>query len=299
MTDKEDYWQEEDFEDTVAAALIACFESKIRKQRSLPAECRLTKEHLMLARKHGPYIPSNSRVVIPASSEKLMFDVENDSLPDFGVLSNKNPNTNSKDTKQYGGYFITHMFRKIDRLPRHWARAGGGTLYEMTVISAEDDGVSGEKNYFSVGRDGEMFVCTWNNPNYLRTTEGIEQHWTMQLWHGLSGLILLADRRFCWTITAQENVARAHLGCMQEEVKSLLYARSLPMTATGRKRPILHLIEAHKRRMRNGTDIDVTAFLRGTQSVEIGGTEFKVNPPRTLQPKVSLNSQLRYYGSAA
>jgi len=110
-------------------------------------------------------------------------------------------------------------------------------------------------------------------------------------------LQMLADRRHCWTITANEQTARAHLGCMREEVKSLLYARSLPMSETGRKRPILHLVESHKRRMRNGIDVDVTAFLRGQQTVEIGGTSFSVNPPRTLQPRVSLNSQLKYYGA--
>lgn len=86
---------------------------------------------------------------------------------------------------------------------------------------------------------------------------------------------------------------------MMEEVKSLLYARSLPMTATGRKRPILHLVESHKRRMRNGIDVDVTAFLRGQQTVEIGGTVFKVNPPATLRSDVSKPSRDRYFAPVA
>lgn len=82
---------------------------------------------------------------------------------------------------------------------------------------------------------------------------------------------------------------------MQEEVKSLLYARSLPMSATGRKRPILHLVEAHKRRMRSGIDVDIASFLRGQQTVEIGGTAFKVNPPARLQAEVSKPSRARYF----
>jgi len=54
--------------------------------------------------------------------------------------------------------------------------------------------------------------------------------------------------------------AKAHLGCMREEIKSLLYARDLPMTSTGRKKPILHLVAAHKRRIKEGTDIDIVPF---------------------------------------
>jgi len=109
----------------------------------------------------------------------------------------------------------------------------------------------------------------------------------------------LADRRFCWVITAQEDKARAYVGCTREEIKSLLYARDLPMTATGRKRPILHLVESHKRRLRAGTDIDVTAFLRGIQTVEIQGTRFTVNPPAVVRPEVSEPSQQRYFPEAA
>lgn len=42
MTDNDDYWAEDDFEDTVAAALIACFESKVKKNRgAAPAHPRL------------------------------------------------------------------------------------------------------------------------------------------------------------------------------------------------------------------------------------------------------------------
>lgn len=81
---------------------------------------------------------------------------------------------------------------------------------------------------------------------------------------------------------------------MREEIKSLLYARTLPMTATGRKRPVLHLVEAHKRRMRNGTDVDITSYLRGTQKIEMGGTLFTVKAPVVKKPELSENS-MRYY----
>ena len=67
------------------------------------------------------------------------------------------------------------------------------------------------------------------------------------------------------------------------------------MTATGRKRPVLHLVEAHKRRMQNGTEIDVTSFLRGSMEVEMNGTLFKVHAPAIIKPTLSTPSQRKYY----
>ena len=55
--------------------------------------------------------------------------------------------------------------------------------------------------------------------------------------------------------------------------------------------PILHLIESHKRRIKNGIDIDITAYLRGQQTVEIDGTIFTINPPQVLKDRVSENSK--------
>ena len=87
------------------------------------------------------------------------------------------------------------------------------------------------------------------------------------------------DRHHSWCITAEEHGAKVNLGCMLEEVKSLFYARSLPVTETGRKRPIIHLVEAHKRRIKSGIDIDVKSHLRGISQIEMGGTLFTINQP--------------------
>ena len=170
------------------------------------------------------------------------------------------------------------------------------------------DGIHGERRFFTVTKQGEVVACTQKIASIRGGathgekvgTVGPDETWLRETgtWAAVA-LQLLADRRHCWTITAQEKAARAHLGCMMEEVKSLLYARSLPMTATGRKSPILHLVESHKRRMRSGTDVDVTAFLRGQQTIEIGGTVFKVNPPATLRLEVSKPSRERYFAAVA
>lgn len=294
------HWDADDFEDTVAAALIACFETKIRKWRftfngnSPQPSDRITDERAALMRASGPYIVSPSRVFFGSLPDKhWSFDLINDPLPVSGCSAL--PAAQVLDPRP-DGYLYMNYVRRASALGKHWHTRRAGTLFEMLSTWACNGGLLGQRTFFTVTKTGETWACLqvlqdaygrkWATlDEFLR---GIEEE-------AMRALQMLADRRFCWTITAQEKTARAHLGCMREEIKSLLYARDLPMTATGRKRPILHLIEAHKRRLRNGTDIDITAFLRGQQVVEIGGTAFQVNPPRTLYPAVSDASRKRYF----
>lgn len=305
MKDERDYWAEDDFEDTVAAALIACFETKVKKNRGAAPADRLTEDRVAVLRAEGPYIASNSRLLVaPADGGNWRFDMVNDRLPLKGLHAFL-PGGLVADTRP-NAYLCAHYIRQVQALGRYWHRRKGGTLYEMLTMDAENDGIHGERRFFTVTKQGEVVACTQQIASIRGDATHGEKVGTLshdETWLHETGvwaavaLQLLADKRHCWTITAQEKAARAHLGCMMEEVKSLLYARSLPMTATGRKRPILHLVESHKRRMRSGTDVDVTAFLRGQQTVEIGGTVFRVNPPTTLLGKVSRPSRERYFAA--
>lgn len=304
MTCTDDYWAEDDFEDTVAAALIACFETKVKKNRGAAPADRLNEARVAMLRAQGPYIASNSRVILAPdpANRSWAFDLTNDRLPLSGVHAFRPGGLVAADNP--AAYLCVHGIRQATGLGRYWHKRAGGTLYEMLTVAAENDGLAGERRFFVVTRHGDVVACTQQLPTVrgpspfgaaVRTV-GPSATWLHETEAWASATMqFLADRRFCWTITAQEKSARAHLGCMGEEVKSLLYARSLPMTATGRKRPILHLVEAHKRRMRNGTDIDVSAFLRGQQIVEIGGTIFMVNPPPQIRPAVSAASRARYF----
>lgn len=102
------------------------------------------------------------------------------------------------------------------------------------------------------------------------------------------GLIELTDyfqsnANSTWRIRVKNEVAPIDLGCSREEVKSLLYARNAPMTESGRKRPILHLVSSHRRRMKEGIEIDIDQFLRGTREIEMGGQVFQVVAPQALE----------------
>ncbi|CAA9890535.1 hypothetical protein METHB2_240008 [Candidatus Methylobacter favarea] len=50
--------------------------------------------------------------------------------------------------------------------------------------------------------------------------------------------------------------------------------------------------------MKSGIDVDVTTFLKGTQTVEIGGTLISGRPPESVYPIVSKPSQEKYYTTA-
>jgi hypothetical protein len=303
MSNPNDYWDAEDFEDTVAAALIGCFETNIRasQQKKIPKQWRITKADLELFRKVGPYIPANNRVVMTASDEwPAALDMTNDGIPSGGCIAIRRPKDYRPGAAAVTGYIVMLHFREEKSLPIGWKRTSGGRLFSLRLLAPDTHGIYGDIKYFNVDAAGNVAACDFNGfpmPGKTLYQADIKLAANITQW-AFNVMSWQNDRRFCWTISAQESTARAHLGCMQEEVKSLLYARSLPMTSTGRKRPILHLVEAHKRRMKNGTDVDVTAFLRGQQSVEIGGTLFSVNPPPTLRPEVSKPSQERYFKTA-
>lgn len=303
--DAQDFWSEEGFEDTVAAALIACFESKPKKWRGYAPSDRMNEERLLLLRNVGPYIASNSRIVSYSESKGcIAYDLQNDPMPNTGMHAFR-PTAGYKCLSDHpNSYMMLHYFRRASALGKYWHRRGAGRIYEVIMASAENDGVDGGRRYVTLSKAGEIVACDQEMPSIRRgnpgertgSAGGHPEAWLQETahWAGMA-MQIAADRRFCWTISAQEQTARAHLGCMSEEIKSLLYARSLPMTSTGRKRPILHLVEAHKRRMRNGTDVDVTAFLRGQQTVEIGGTQFTVRAPASLRPQLSEASKQRFY----
>jgi hypothetical protein len=310
-----DMWGADDFEDTVAKALITCYETKVLKSRGSAPWDRLSIEHVQALRRAGPYIASNSRFVTIRGSDDGreefgdvgVFDVNNDPLPIGGVLAHPVEPGSRIAEEWKDAYFHASHVRQVKSMARFWRRRSGGVLYELVDLLATPKGVTGDRRYFAVTKQGDVVACTPSMPNVMGYKPGVKietieesADWLKNVsWIGALALQGVADRRFCWAITASEKEAKAHLGCMQEEIKSLLYARSLPLSSTGRKRPILHLVEAHKRRIRNGTDVDVTAFLRGQQTVEIGGTLFSVRPPEVIYPDVSRNSQRKFFGSDA
>lgn len=295
-----DLWAENEFEDNVAGALIACYETKIKKLRGVDPSDRLNDERLAVLRRQGVYIPGNSRLVeLPTNDEdQPSFDLVNDVLPVSGIFGSAVPANSMVKQKFPDAYFMAFHLKQVSGLTKNWHRRSGGQLYEFVQFLACTDGrIEGERRFLSVAKNGEIFAAEkrlqssympGSAPTFARSEEHTLKE--TEAW-GSATLQFLADKRFAWAIKAQDGTVACTLGCMREEIKSLLYARSLPMTSTGRKRPILHLVEAHKRRLRNGTDINVEDFLRGVPEVTIGSTKFTVQPAQVLGAQLNERSK--------
>lgn len=292
-------WKQNDFEYHVDSALIAMYETKVKKVRSQhPSMCGNEKD-LQFFRKLGPYIPGVDRIVaLPDNGDRYFYDTNNDGLLNHGCLGAiiaHQPNQNL-----ITGYFDLMTFQKINYLPKPWVRTEKGKLYKNITCIAQNDGMHLRKTFFTLYNDKITACDMVLQSNYGRLNGAHKivswKEYEPQNVHDCEftasvAMQFVADSRFCWSIKAEESEAKVRLGCQKEEIKSLLYARSLPMTETGRKRPVLHLVEAHKRRLKNGTDIDITSFLRGSAKVEMNGTIFTVIPPKVMAPDVSKNSQ--------
>lgn len=94
------------------------------------------------------------------------------------------------------------------------------------------------------------------------------------------------SRRTLWVLGADIGRGGIDFGADSEVFKSLLYARSLPVTATGRKRPLLHLVESHQRRLKNGTEIEIGEHLRGVKEVTLGDSVVRIKPPEEVQERI-------------
>jgi len=103
--------------------------------------------------------------------------------------------------------------------------------------------------------------------------------------HYFGGAIsLLADRRYLWNIRTKEEThlgaqAIVNFGVEQDMVKSLVFARDNPLTATGRKRPILHWVKSHKRRIKENIKINIKKHLRGITEFKMGELLFTITKP--------------------
>lgn len=280
-----DFWSTSEFENTLSSILIAAFETKIRNQKHKLSWARLDKNLLNQVSDIGAYIPSNSRFFDADAilGGHIVGSVNDILMP---MISGMSPGRIDDELKGYA--HITYC-RPVNSLPKGFVRRGGGQLFRMDFIAYDND-IESETSFLSVNSSGEVRCCDYRIQDQKYGAAGVKTNI-----HSLSKdcpshiqdmerlfssvAEMTSDRHHSWGITAQEHGAKVNLGCMLEEVKSLFYARSLPVTETGRKRPIIHLVESHKRRIKSGIDIDVKSHLRGINQIEMGGTLFKINPP--------------------
>ncbi len=214
----------------------------------------------------GPYIPCVERV-----SFTNQIDIRNDGLPGIRVFGGLNKNS----------YDVVGCVRPVNRFPNDIQPIGRCLKkYKYTVLYPVDnkDYMRALTLWFGINEKGNI-VSTFN--------KRIEQ---AAFWHGASqvypsiAINAWADSKYLWLAKTSENVGLSHdlklrLGLDKEHIKSLFYARSIPVTDTGRKRPILHWVKAHQRRIKSGIDIDINPYLRGITEFEMDGLRFQITQP--------------------
>jgi hypothetical protein len=276
-------WDSDLFEDQVARTVIALYEraGKVRES-DWPG---LSESELRSARERGAYVQHPNR---PVFDDEL--DAPLDSLyqglflESHGRGGSADPAPNAPVPN--GLYASLSLLKRAPSIPAPFYPVSPGTPYCFAGITAWEDGaLETEKNYFTV-RGKQISVCAidayrtkrWNHHhrppvlNGLSLAEDVVRRVTFTA-------NTISDRMHQWGIFCNESQVKVEMQCYHEEIKSLLYARSLPLTATGRKRPILHLVAAHRRRMREGVEIEIDTFLRGVRKVEMGGAVFEVRAP--------------------
>jgi hypothetical protein len=292
MKSEIDNWTHEAFEDSIARAMVALYETKLDKHCSKTSRlARFTMEDLVRIRRHGVFVPAPDRILL-AEGDMMSVDDQIQALPPSGCFS-MGESRDPSDPDHMETYCGIYYFRRVAKLPRKAMSFVPGHAYEVLRYYPQDQASAmGTRSYVTA------------NPTTRRITRCLElgsrpisqmmKHSSVDPDRDKDAILLnfgmqyIDDMRHQWRITAMNEDTRVVVGAYAENVKSLLFARSLPMTPTGRKRPILHVVSAHRRRLKEGTDIDISMFLRGTREIEMNGTLFKVDAPQRLIDEHSL-----------
>lgn len=288
MTDYKtlDMWTGESFEDIITRTMVALYETKVHPRCATTSRlARFTVDDMLRIRRHGVTVAAPDRLFL-AEGDMKAIDEHLATIPASGCIS-FGEDLNPADPDHMDSYCSLIYFRRVPKLPRKAAMLSPGLIYEIIRVYPQERGeVMGMRDFVTV------------NPLTRRITACMElghrpraqmlQHTTAPPHRAGSEELLnfstqyVDDLRHQWRITALTEETKVTVGAYAENVKSLLYARTLPMTPTGRKRPILHVVHAHRRRLQEGTEIDIDQFLRGTREIEMDGTLFKVDAPQRL-----------------
>ena len=141
--------------------------------------------------------------------------------------------------------------------------------------------------YFCIDKDGAVYGAFDLKKLRYNQYNPAEVLWHDMLnlsYYSAGAISLLADRRYLWNIRTKESLdpignAIINFGVEEEMVKSLVFARDEPLTTAGRKRPILHWVAAHRRRLEKKIEVDIRKHLRGVTEFKIEGLHFEITSP--------------------
>lgn len=283
-------WDSDSFEDQIAGTIIALYERPTHVEDS-DWPCASASE-IEAIRKRGAYVQHPNRMVF---NDELDAELDRIYTGLFVESEVQGMGRYSCAPDAYGGF---EVIKRAPSIPKPFYAVGPGTPYCMIGMTAKDDGrLVTHKSYFTA--NGKIiYPCAvdygkrkrWNYTHRPPVLDGLSIA-ENDVKRAIMIANTISDRKCQWGIASSDSGVSVELQCYHDEVKSLLYARSLPMTATGRKRPILHLVASHRRRIKEGIDIDIEQFLRGVRKVEMGGAIFEVRSPDPLPKKLAPNAR--------
>lgn len=282
-------WDSDRFEDQIAGTVIALYERPSRiKGSDWPGASLYDIDQI---KRNGAFVQHPNRYVFDDELDAPLDTIYTGLFVESQIQGGRRIVVEGVGADVYGGFCV---LKRAPAIPAPFYPMAKGTPYCYISMSATDDGaLETEKQYVTVnGKD--VVPCAidakrkkaWNYQHRPPVLEGesLAENTARRV---VMLCNTIADRNHQWGIQAIESDVRVELQCYHAEIKSLLYARTLPITSTGRKRPILHLVSAHRRRMKEGIDIDIDAFLRGVKKVEMGGAVFEVRAPSPLPQRAA------------
>lgn len=282
-------WDKEEFEDLVARSTIAMYETEIYKKcLKVPSFIRPTEKDVLAIKKFGCYFAPEDRIILEGD-----VDIVNDGFTKEASWCTSPRDWNPKNKIQ-GEYFRLGYMKLLNKAPpgvlnyQKLKYFGNHKIYKLIYFSALEKGcIHIQKSFVTIDPSGNIYDTYGRHPEsgkpiILASGTGVGTNLTADV--GWSSAILgyYSDSRFLWNVTALESSTRSTFGVYPEQVQSLFYARELPMTDTGRKRPILHWVASHQRRIKAGIEIDIEKHLRGINEFTYQGTKFIITRPQKI-----------------
>ena len=293
----------DDLENILIKAVSLQFDTKLPQNEpsliSKPLRCSLS-DFISDIRAVGVTIPApNREYIIDTLDERIdtypesfcFFDYANSKLDgspeEYAKDGYREDSFVSHKIKPAYYYASAYFIKRIDKMPPFWGCEGvPDKIYWCYSFRTEQKSCDFYRWVGAFDKNNEI-LCTYfrdkfyDSSNY-RGSSTIKRYGEHKKYFSetLSLLVqMYNDNQYLWNVTAIEGDAKINVCCYRENIKSLFYARELPITETGRKRPILHWVRAHKRRLEKGVDIDIKRYLRGVTEIEMGKTKFIIAPP--------------------
>jgi hypothetical protein len=234
-------------------------------------------------------------IYIPAVTRNYLYgtvDIKNDILPERGSVIIKSHDDlvlmewatiikkkfiSKKDAiipipyKDIHSFYVIHHIQILNR-----------DKFNAKLIDYNIDTIS----FACISKDGNIYpvFSRFSLRQAPDTSRVIRNDINSSMHYGCGAISLLSDRQYLWLVETKEKVSNKHSAIVQfgvdsEIIKSLFYARSQPLTESGRKRPILHWVREHQRRIKSGIDIDISKFLRGITEFKMENINFKITQP--------------------